>query len=50
MTCKQEALIVTVWKEKLWGQIGEELNKSGKLHCYFIAHIEVTIILLSSKF
>jgi hypothetical protein len=21
----------SVWKEKVWGQIGEELNKSGKL-------------------
>jgi hypothetical protein len=20
----------SVWKEKVWGQIGEELNKSGK--------------------
>ena len=39
-----------VWKEKLWGQIDEELKKSGKFQCYFIAHIEVTIILLSTKF
>jgi hypothetical protein len=42
--------IVTVWKEKLWGQIGEVLKKSGKFQCYFIAHIAVTIILLSPKF
>jgi hypothetical protein len=21
----------SIWKEKFWGQIGEELNKSGKL-------------------
>ena len=34
-----------VWKEKLWGQIGDELKKSGKFRCSFIAHIEVTIIL-----
>jgi hypothetical protein len=39
-----------VWKEKLWGQIGEELKKSGKFLCFFIAHFEVTIILLSPKF
>ena len=40
----------SVWKEKLWGQIGEELKKSGKFHCSLIAHIEVAIILLSPKF
>jgi len=40
----------SVWKEKLWGQIGEELKKSGKFQCSFIAHIEVAIILLSPKF
>ena len=39
-----------VWKEKLWGQIGDELKKSGKFRCSFIAHIAVTIILLSPKF
>jgi hypothetical protein len=38
-----------VWKEKLWGQIGEELKKSPKSHV-LIAHVEVTIILLSPKF
>ena len=37
-------------KEKLWGQIGEELEKIGKFQCSFIAHTEVTIILLSLKF
>ena len=37
----------SVWKEKLWGQVGEELKKLGKFQCSFIAHIEVTIILLS---
>jgi hypothetical protein len=31
----------SVWKEKLWGQIGEELKKSGKFQCSFMAHIEV---------
>jgi hypothetical protein len=36
----------SVWKEKLWGQIGE-VKKSGKFHCSFIAHIEIIIILLS---
>jgi len=31
-----------VWKEKLWVQIGEELKKSGKFHCFFfIAQFEV---------
>ena len=40
----------SLWKEKLWGQIGEKLKKSGKFQCSFIAHIEVTIILLSPKF
>jgi len=25
----------SVWKEKLWGQIDEELRKSGKFHCFF---------------
>jgi hypothetical protein len=34
-----------VWKEKLWGQIGEYLKKSGKFQCTFIANFEVTIIL-----
>jgi hypothetical protein len=28
----------SVWEEKLWGQIGEEMKKSGKFHCSFIAH------------
>jgi hypothetical protein len=25
----------SVWKEKLWGQIGEELTKSSKFQCSF---------------
>jgi len=38
-----------VWKEKLWGQIGEELKKSGKfqlriLKYYQTANIEVTVL------
>jgi len=40
----------SLWKEKMWGQIGEEMKKSGKFQCFFIAHFEVTIILLSPKF
>ena len=40
----------SVWIEILWGQIGEELKKSVKFQCFFIAHCEVTIILLSTKF
>jgi len=42
--------INSVWKEKLWGQIGEQLKKSGKFQCFFIAHFEVTIVLLSPNF
>ena len=33
-----------VWKEKLWGYIGEELKKSSNIQCFFIQHFEVTII------
>jgi hypothetical protein len=40
----------SLWEEKLWRQIGEELKNVGKFHCSFIAHIEVTDILLFSKF
>jgi hypothetical protein len=40
----------SVREKKLWGQIGEELKKSGKFQCFFIVHTEVTIILLSPKF
>jgi hypothetical protein len=40
----------SLWKEKLWGQIGEELKTSGKFQCSFIAHIDVTIVLSSPKF
>ena len=36
----------SVWKEKVRGQIGDELKKSGKFLVFFIAHYEVTIILL----
>jgi hypothetical protein len=25
----------SVWKEKLWGQIGVELNKSGRFQCFY---------------
>ena len=39
-----------VWKEKLWGQIGEELKKSGKFQWVFIAHFELTTIISSPKF
>jgi hypothetical protein len=40
----------SVWKEKLWEPIGEELKKITLSSTFFIAHFEVTIILLSSKF
>jgi hypothetical protein len=40
----------SVRKEKFWGQVGEELKKSGKFQCFFIAHFEVTIILLITEF
>jgi hypothetical protein len=36
----------SVWKEKSWGQIGDDLKKSAKSQ-FFIAHFEVTIILWS---
>jgi len=36
----------SVWKEKLWRQIGEELKKSGKFQLCILA----LIILLSPKF
>ena len=26
----------SVWKEKLWGQIGEELEKLGKFQCFLL--------------
>jgi hypothetical protein len=26
----------SVWKEKLWGQIGEVLKMSGKFHCFLL--------------
>jgi hypothetical protein len=26
----------SVWKEKLWAQIGEELKKSGKFQCFLL--------------
>ena len=29
-----------VWKEKLWGQIGEEMKKSGKFQCVFFFNCE----------
>jgi hypothetical protein len=38
------------WKEKLWGQIGERLKKSGMFQCFFIVDFEVTTILPSPKF
>jgi hypothetical protein len=40
----------SVWKEKLWGQVGEEIKNSGMFKCFFIAHFEVIIILLPPKF
>jgi hypothetical protein len=29
----------SVWKEKVWGQIGEQLKKSGKFQCFFLSRI-----------
>jgi hypothetical protein len=26
----------SVWKEKLWGQIGAELKKSGRFQCFLL--------------
>jgi hypothetical protein len=25
----------SIWNEKLWGQVGEELKKSGNFQCFF---------------
>jgi len=30
----------SVWKEKLWVQIGEELEKSAKFQCFFIVKVK----------
>jgi hypothetical protein len=27
----------TVWKEKMWGKISEELKKSGNFQCFYCA-------------
>jgi hypothetical protein len=40
----------SVWKGTSWGQIGEELKKSGNFFCVFITQIKVTVILFSPKF
>jgi len=31
----------SVWKEKLWGQIGEELKKSGKFQCFLLSILKL---------
>ena len=31
----------SVWKEKLWGQVGEDLKKSGRFQLLFTVHFEV---------
>jgi len=33
--------IDSVWKEKLWGKVGEDLEKPGKFQGLFIVHFEV---------
>jgi hypothetical protein len=38
-----------VWREKLRGQVGEELKISGKFQCVFV-YFEFTLILLSPRF
>jgi hypothetical protein len=40
----------SLWKEKLRGQIGEELKNQATVPMCFIAHFEVAIILLAPKF
>ena len=35
-----------VWKEKLWGQIGEESKSELSFNVFFIAHFEVIIIII----
>jgi hypothetical protein len=40
----------SVWREKLWGRVGEEMKKSGKFQwVFFNGHFKVTIILSSPK-
>jgi hypothetical protein len=39
-----------VWKEKLWGKIGEELKKISKFQLFFITHFEAAIVLSTTKF
>ena len=39
----------SVWKEKLWGQTGEEMKNQLSFNV-FTAHFEVTVILSSPKF
>ena len=50
MTCQIGSIVRVSGKKKPWGQRGERLKKSGTLHCCFIAHFEVAVILLSPKF
>jgi hypothetical protein len=53
MTCQNKKYSHSVWKEKLWEQIGEELKKSVKFQLRILkltAHVGVTVILLSPKF
>jgi len=49
MTYQIRNIVAVSGGKKLWGQIGEELKKSGKFLC-FIAHFEVSIFLLAPKF
>ena len=46
MTCQIRSIVTVSGKKKLWGQIGEELKKADEFQCIFIAHFEVTMILL----
>jgi hypothetical protein len=40
----------SLWKKKMWGQIGKELKKQIIVTMCFIAHFELTIIVVSPNF
>jgi len=44
----------SAWREKLWGQIGEELKISGEFRCFYCAyrsycHCITTEVLITNK-
>jgi len=56
MTCQIRSIVAVSGKKKLWVvQIGEELKKSGKFHCFFYcafgiySHSIITEVLIINK-